>query len=120
MCQPCDQGYARSGTNKCLKCLDKGVNAVRLMMSGILLLIVIAIMVRSSMLAAYKPKAQHSIYLKIFANYLQLVTLTESFDLNWPEQVVEVREAHETAGSVGDHILSFDCFFDRGDDDFHI
>ena len=81
------------------------------------MVIITAIMVKSSMAAAYKPKAIHSIYIKIFANYLQLVLLTESFDLNWPSYILEMREAHETAGSAGDHIISFDCYFmGEGDD----
>ena len=68
------------------------------------------------MMSAYKPKATHSIYIKIFANYIQLVMLTESFDLNWPSEVLALRETHETAGSAGDHVISFDCYFmDEGD-----
>jgi len=49
-------------------------------------------MVKTAMDSAYKPKALHSVYIKIFMNYLQLVILTASFNLEWPETVLELFE----------------------------
>ena len=51
---------------------------------GILFGVVIlaGVMVRATLNSAVRPKAMHSIYLKIFVNYIQLVMLTASFDLD--------------------------------------
>ena len=52
----------------------------------------------------------HSIYFKIFINYLQLAMLTATFNLSWPEPVLELFTVQETAGSVTEQLFSFDCF----------
>ena len=90
---------------------------MRLAAVGIIAVAAIGIMVRSNMISAFKPKKKHSVYIKILLNYLQLVTLIENFDLSWPQAILEMRNVHETAGTVGDHVLSFDCFFDRKGND---
>lgn len=52
-----------------------------------MVVIVIAIMVRGTLSSARKKKEAYSIYFKIFMNYVQLVVLTASFKLNWPDEV---------------------------------
>ena len=47
-------------------------------------------MVKTALASAYKPKALHSIYMKILMNYFQLVMLTASFNLEWPDYVIEM------------------------------
>ena len=51
----------------------------------VLVVIIICVMVRSTLASANKKKEAYSIYFKIFMNYVQLVVLTASFKLNWPE-----------------------------------
>jgi hypothetical protein len=111
LCQACDNGFSRTGTNKCAECPSRGSNIARLF--GLLLVVVMVctVMVRSSLKTAYVPQAQHSIYLKIFANYLQLVTLVNQLSLEWPSFVLSFFEAQSFAGSVDQHVLSFDCYF---------
>ena len=78
---------------------------------------VVGVMVRSTMISAYRPKKKHSVYIKILLNWLQLVILIENFNLSWPSAVVEMRNVKESAGDVGNHVISFDCFFgEEGDD----
>ena len=64
---------------------------------------------RATLSSAIKPKSLHSVYLKIFFNYLQLVVLTASFNLEWPELVLSLFRVQERAGTVSDQVLSFDC-----------
>lgn len=47
-------------------------------------------MIKTTMASAYKPKSLHSIYIKIFMNYLQLVMLTTTFNLDWPNEVKDL------------------------------
>jgi hypothetical protein len=50
------------------------------------------------------------VYFKIFLNYLQLATLTASFNLSWPSFVTEFLSAQEKSGDVTEQVLSIDCF----------
>jgi len=83
----------------------------------IAVIIFAVILVKTTMNSAYRPAKLHSVYLKIFMNYLQLVMLTASFNLDWPEQVLELFSVQDQAGSVSDHIFSVDCFLERDDGD---
>jgi hypothetical protein len=111
LCQACANGYSRTGTNECGECPSRGANIARLFGLLFVVTVVCTVLVRSSLKTAYIPKAQHSIYLKIFANYLQLVTLVNQLSLEWPSFVMAFFEAQSFAGSVDQHLLSFDCYF---------
>jgi hypothetical protein len=110
LCQACDNGYSRSGTNKCSECPSRGGNIAKLLGLLCVVCIVSAILVRSSLMTAYEPQAQHSIYLKIFANYLQLVLLVTQLSLEWPSFVLSFFEVQNYSGSVDQQILSFECY----------
>lgn len=69
-CQGCDEGYSRSSKNVCGECPSKELNSLRIAGIFVLAVIMIIIMVKTSMDSAYKPKALHSVYIKIFMNYL--------------------------------------------------
>jgi hypothetical protein len=115
LCQACDSGYSRTSQDKCAECPSKGGNIAKLLGLICIVSIVSAILVRSSLRTAYVPKAQHSIYLKIFANYLQLVLLVTQLSLEWPSFVLSFFEVQNYSGSVDQQVLSFDCYL-AGDD----
>jgi hypothetical protein len=82
------------------------------------LALICGVLVRSSLSTAYEPAALHSIYLKIFANYLQLVLLTTQLSLEWPSFVYELFSIQNNSGTATDQILSVDCYLgDSSDDD---
>ena len=68
-------------------------------------------MVKSTLKSAYHSKSLHSIYIKIFTNYMQLVFLTTQFDLDWPNYVIELFQVQNTVATAYDQIYSFDCYF---------
>ena len=68
------------------------------------LLVLVIIMIRK------KQENQTSILLRIFTNYLQLVTASLSFNLNFPDTITDSFGPVETVGSASDTFLSFDCF----------
>jgi hypothetical protein len=117
-CQACDNGYSRTTENVCGKCPDDALNAVRLVgMIGVLA-VICGVLVRSSINTAYQPAAMHSIYLKIFANYLQLVLLTTQLSLDWPSFVQELFSVQKNSGTATDQFLSVDFYLgDSSDDD---
>ena len=52
----------------------------------------------------------HSIYLKIFVNYLQVIMIMISFKLNWPDLVSDFLRYQKTAGSATGRVINMDCF----------
>ena len=110
-CFACEVGYSRSGTNKCALCPSTVENVFIIISLLIFIIFVAAVMVRSTLKSAYSPKALHSIYIKIFTNYLQLVFLTTQFDLKWPWYVLQLFSVQQSVASASDQIFSLDCYF---------
>lgn len=81
-------GYSSSGfTYKCTACPDNISNGFKMTVLLIALIIVISFLVRQSLLGALEKRNLLSVYIRILLNHLQLLTLTASFDLSWPEQL---------------------------------
>jgi hypothetical protein len=116
-CNACSQGYSRSKDNVCGKCPDKVLNAVRLSFIFIGALLLCVILVRSTIKSATEPGSLHSIYFKIFANYLQLIMLTAQLQLDWPQIVIDFFAVHQTAGNVAEQMFSLDCYLEDDSDE---
>jgi hypothetical protein len=112
MCHACSSGYSRSSDNKCGTCPDISLNALKLAGISLVVVVVCAVMVRSTLRTAYEPRKLHSIYIKIFMNYLQLVLLTTQFELEWPDVVQSMFFVQKTAATVTDQAFSFDCYLE--------
>lgn len=117
MCNGCLSGFSRSARATCSKCPDQSINIIRVIGIAIAAALVIAFLIKMSLISAHKVRSHYSIYLKIFVNYLQLVTVTAAFNLAWPSYVMQVFKAQETAGNVSEQIFSFDCFHNNGHSD---
>ena len=114
-CLGCQVGYSRSGSYKCGACPSTAQNAVIIVFLMLLIVFISVVLVRSTLKSAYTPKALHSIYIKIFTNYLQLVLLTTKFELQWPYYVIQVFSVQQSAATASDQIFSLDCYFtDKG------
>ena len=70
-----------------------------------------------SLASAHRIRSHYSIHLKIFLNYLQLVTVTSTFDLAWPSYILEIFKVQASAGNVSEQVFSLDCFLDNGRSD---
>ncbi len=69
LCSACMPGYARSGSYGCSECPDPLINLLRIIGIILILAVVIAMLVRSTINSATR-KNTHSVYLKIFMNHL--------------------------------------------------
>ncbi|OMJ68621.1 hypothetical protein SteCoe_33871 [Stentor coeruleus] len=110
-CYSCIAGYTRSGDNSCSKCPSQASNAVILLFILLFIIFIGVVFVRSTIKSAYSPKALHSIYIKIFTNYIQLVFLTTQFELEWPWFVLKLFSVQTTVATASDKIFSLDCYF---------
>ena len=111
LCATCETGYSKSTSGLCSKCPNTQINALIMTSIMIAMIFVAYIMVSSTLKSAFSAKSLHSIYIKIFTNYLQIVFLTTQFNLNWPTYVLSFFEIQKNAASASDQLYSIDCFF---------
>ncbi|OMJ88702.1 hypothetical protein SteCoe_9326 [Stentor coeruleus] len=114
LCQTCTAGFSRNSEGKCNKCPNQTVNVVILFFFAIVMIGVSVVLVKSTLKSAFTPSAMHSIYIKIFTNYLQLVFLTTQFNLNWPSYVMELFSVQRSAATISEDLFSVDCYLDSG------
>jgi len=110
MCNGCLAGYFRSSRGICSKCPDPALSMFKTAGVGLLFLLFILFVIKMSLISAHKVSSQFSIYMKIFVNYLQLVTVTAAFDLAWPVDVSSMLNAQQSAGSVSEQVFALDCY----------
>jgi hypothetical protein len=75
LCTECAEGYGRTGEWECSKCPDPALNRLYVASSAFVITMLVAIMVLSTMRAASKPKALHSILMKILMSSVQFNSL---------------------------------------------
>jgi hypothetical protein len=114
LCQTCIAGYSRNSAGKCNKCPNQSVNVVILLFFAFMMIGISVVLVKSTIKSAFTPSAMHSIYIKIFTNYLQLVFLTSQFNLNWPSYVMSLFSVQRSAATISEDLFSVDCYLDSG------
>eukprot|EP00347_Sterkiella_histriomuscorum_P017498 403349122 len=122
LCTECKHGYSRSSfsgsTFKCQQCPDHLSNSFKLAGSFILYISLLIFMIRSTLNGAKEEKNVTSIYLKILVNHLQLISLTQSFNFDFPEELVKFFSGTgDVKESTATQILSVDCFMDKRQSD---
>lgn len=94
----------------CNFCPGNAINIVRLLFIGMGFLMLIVFMIRSTLNGAQNIKNVTSVYVKILMNHIQIISLTASFDFNWPELVRKFFDIASYPANVGNSIFSIDCF----------
>lgn len=119
LCQVCKDGYSFDTNNSCAKCPEEINNIIRICIVGLVVLIVLMLIIRSTMRSAYKSKSIFSIYIKIMLNYLQLISLTSQLRLQWPDIVDVFLSSQGTPGEVSIQFLSIECLMKSEDMNFY-
>lgn len=57
----------------------------------------------------FNPKKQVSVFLKIFLNYSQMISILQAFDLKWPIEIKTFFNVYSNAGGISSDVVSFDC-----------
>ncbi|OMJ90424.1 hypothetical protein SteCoe_7231 [Stentor coeruleus] len=109
-CGSCLGGYSKNNKGLCSLCPDQARNAFFLSLICLSVIFVCVVLYKSSIKSAFAPTSKHSIYIKIFTNYLQLVFLTIQFDLKWPSYAVSFFGVQKTAATATESIFSVDCY----------
>jgi hypothetical protein len=85
LCSACMPGYKREGNFSCEKCQPHQIY----IMGGVFftMIFVLCFLIRSTINGADKANNTHSVFNKILMNHMQMLIITASFDLDWPELV---------------------------------
>ena len=101
--------YERQSNFECEKCPNLVYNALRIM--GLILLVSIFFIVLIIVNIRKKKESQQSILLRILANYLQLLSVSMSFNMKFPPILVQIFYPLQKIGASSEAFLSLDCFF---------
>ncbi|CAG9331588.1 unnamed protein product [Blepharisma stoltei] len=110
MCHSCEYGYSRLYRNECQVCPDYTSNIFRWIGISTLLIFITIVILKTTRNSWYKPNSFSSIYIKIFWNYLQIIIITATYNLNWPFEVVQFFYIQTSLDYIGGQMFSFDCF----------
>ena len=110
-CQSCASGSSRSGLDKCAKCPEPTLNKLLIAFAAIVVVVIVIVLSRSAWVGATKKKSQTSTSLKIFLNYVHMISLVARFHIDWPSTFESFLVFHEYAGSSGEQQVSLDCLF---------
>ncbi len=114
MCMDCAVGYSRTNGYFCSKCPLFKFNILRLL--GILLIAVLfgVVLIRSTLVLGRKNVVSfQSVYMRILMNHLQLIILTASFHLDWPQKVLQFFANVRLFSNMATQLISIDCFLDK-------
>ncbi|OMJ77444.1 hypothetical protein SteCoe_22963 [Stentor coeruleus] len=110
LCQSCDKGYSHSSTSLCQKCPSMEKNIIYLSLIIIFITLCVCALVYINISMADKPASNYTILIKILLNYIQIIGVVASLNLDWPDFALEYLKIQETAGSLSQQSFSFDCF----------
>uniref|UniRef100_A0A7S3Y6H3 Uncharacterized protein n=1 Tax=Heterosigma akashiwo TaxID=2829 RepID=A0A7S3Y6H3_HETAK len=110
VCAKCRPGYGATGFALCEKCPNSLLVSYIFVGMGCLAVVFIgAVMIKMNMNKDNSENERLSIMLKIFTNYMQLVSLFGGLEISWPDAIVTLFEGQETVSRVGDKLIIIDC-----------
>ncbi len=110
LCGQCESGYSRDSQFQCASCPEPWKNILLLSVFFLLTVAALVLLVKYTLKSAKEEKSPFSIYLRVLINHFQLIFLTSTFDLSWPDQVSSLYAASEPVANVSQKIISLDCF----------
>jgi predicted outer membrane repeat protein len=114
LCSLCEHGYSRGTGFTCNKCpQSKATSASLMVLVVVCFILVAAFLVRSSVRTAVLMSSQRSVYFKILFNYLQVIGLIITAQLEWPNVVKQAFSAHDYSSNFPEHIFSLQCLTDN-------
>jgi len=115
LCSVCTSGYSANGRHECSLCPSFTANVIVSLLIVLTALSLGACAIVISIRGASRPRSELAIHLKIFMNYLQMVVVAASLNMNWPAFVSMFLNGQDTAGSVTEQLFSFDCILQKMD-----
>ncbi|KAH9116364.1 hypothetical protein AeMF1_009695 [Aphanomyces euteiches] len=113
LCLQCEHGYIRSGKSSCVLCPSDFTLTILALIGGMIgVVVVVVVLIRMALNKAKKKRSLTSIASKIFTSYLQLVFLAQSFEVNWPREVIVMFNLQSFVANPSDKLISISCLLD--------
>ena len=100
--------YERFAEFEWSKCPDPALNIIRVLGLGLLVVGFIAVLIIVNI--RKMKESQTSVLMRMMTNYLQLTTVTLSFNMRFPDNLKEIFTPMQRIGSSSGTLLSFDWF----------
>jgi hypothetical protein len=109
LCHTCAEGYKRQGTNRCAKCPTNQGDNWFLMFLGAMLILSVVIALVYDAIETGGDAEESSSFLKIFLNFVQVMSLCGNFPLRWPTALEVMFEVQGAVSTLGEHLVNPDC-----------
>ena len=116
LCNTCENAYSAQGDGVCSLCPSFTSNIVLTSFLVLMALSVFSVIVYISIRGAQKPRSELAIFLKILLNYMQMVMVASSLNINWPSFVSTFLRGQQMAGNAADQLMSIECILKQVSD----
>eukprot|EP00741_Cyanophora_paradoxa_P003800 tig00000718_g3694.t1 len=114
LCAVCVEGYGRRSDYDCQTCPEPTLSRLIAVLVVLFLILVASFMIRKHIKSFSKSikEERGGILVKIFTDYLQIVSMAKGFQIRWPGVVKDMLDVQTSVASPLDSMLSLDCMFD--------
>lgn len=109
LCMTCENTYSAQGNGICTLCPGFTSNIVITTFLVLSVLTMFALIVYISIRGAQRPRSELAIFLKIMLNYVQMIMVASSLNINWPNFVAKFLRGQQMAGNAADQMMSIEC-----------
>lgn len=109
LCNTCGNTYSAQGSGICSVCPGFTSNVVMTAFLVLSALTMFGLIVYISIRGAQRPRSELAIFLKIMLNYVQMIMVASSLNINWPNFVAKFLRGQQTAGNAADQLMSIEC-----------
>ena len=113
LCSACLPTFKRSGLFECDACLE--IEPYFTVGAFIILTVAVCGLVTMTINGAASANNTHSVFNKILMNHMQMLLITASFDMSWPEEVKMIFSLAAPIAELTSSLTSFDCYMDKRD-----
>lgn len=117
LCGQCIIGYSHTAAYECGKCPDDVLNTIRIIGFFVLVFFIVIILVVFTIRGANNKRNTLGVYNRVLVNHIQMLVIIYSFDLQWPQNFINILSNSETVAQAPQQFMSFDCFIDQRNSD---
>lgn len=113
LCSACIPGWHVQDKYGCEICDSPQWNMIRILGVLFIMIFCVFLLVKSTIQEENQKKRQtHSVFIKILMNHMQMILITTSFNMKWPDELINFFKQISIVVEAQKAIVAFDCFLD--------
>lgn len=116
MCNSCTSHYTKTSINTCSECPENIVNILITIAIIIFVGIIVYYLITTTLNVCFDSQKFHSVGLKMFVNYFQVIYLCLQYRIQWPSGVSNIMsnngDSKQSANSLKYYYFSMKCLID--------